>query len=358
MKKYHILTYGCQMNKSDSERIAAVLEKANYKQSPALNKADLVVLNVCSVRQSAVDRVYAKITRLRQCYGGQRKIILTGCVLKTDKEKFSELVDYILNIKDLAKWPEILQGSDPCKSLQGSDPCKFGRCQTSLSYLKVKPQYQTFPIAYVPISFGCNNFCSYCVVPYTRGKEIHRSPTEIIKEIKSLVGKKYKQFILLGENVNSYPQFTDLLKKITALEGGFAVSFLAANPKNFTDELINEIACNPKLEKYLHLPLQSGDNEILKKMRRPYTSQEYLRLVEKIKKKIPDVKIATDIIVGFPGETKKQFQNTVNLIKNVDPFKVYIAKYSPRAGTAAFYLKDNVPTEEKKKREKVLRNLL
>ncbi|PIU15874.1 hypothetical protein COT20_01220, partial [bacterium (Candidatus Gribaldobacteria) CG08_land_8_20_14_0_20_39_15] len=118
------------------------------------------------------------MTRLRQCYGGQRKIILTGCVLKTDKEKFSELVDYILNIKDLASWPEILQGSDPCKSLQGSDPCKFRGCQTSLLYLKIKPQYKTFPIAYVPISFGCNNFCSYCCVPFTRGKEIHRSPIE------------------------------------------------------------------------------------------------------------------------------------------------------------------------------------
>ncbi len=352
MKKYHILTYGCQMNRSDSERIAAVLEKAHYKQSPTINRADLIVVNMCSVRQKPVDKIKNQISRLRLRFGGQAKIkklkiILTGCVLKQDKEKLATMVDYILNIKDLAKWPKIIEATNARKF----------RGYRNLAYLKIQPQYKTFPIAYVPISFGCNNFCSYCVVPYTRGKEMHRPSAEIIKEIKSLVAKKYKRIILLGENVNSYPQFTHLLKKITAIHGDFTVNFLAANPNNFTDELINEVAQNPKLEKYLHLPLQSGDNEILKKMRRPYTSQEYLRLIKKIKNKIPDVKIATDIIVGFPGETKKAFENTVKVMQKAGFYQAFIAKYSPRPGTAAFYLKDNVPVKEKKLREKILRQI-
>ncbi|MFH0739550.1 MAG: MiaB/RimO family radical SAM methylthiotransferase [bacterium] len=353
--RYHIITLGCQMNKSDSERIASVLENAGYKKSPTPRGAGLVIINMCSVRQDAVKRVYNLIPNLRQS-----KIIVTGCVLKADKEKLTPMVDYILSIKDLTKWPRILRvlRGRPPKNLSKepgrSAPSRVG----SLAYLKTKPSYQTFPKAFVPISFGCNNFCSYCVVPYTRGQEMHRPEKEILDEIKQLAAKKYNHITILGENVNSYPNFVGLLQKITAIKGDFKMNFMAANPQNFSDELISEVAKNPKLEKYLHLPLQSGDNAILKKMKRPYTAGKYLKLIAKIKKQIPNVKIVTDIIVGFPGETKKAFNNTVNVFNKVGFYQAYIAKYSPRAGTAAFFLKDTVPPEEKSLREQILRKLL
>ena len=329
------------MNKSDSERIATILENTGFKKSPTPKGAVLIVINMCSVRQDAVKKVYNLIPNLKPS-----KIVITGCVLKTDKEKLIKMVDYILPIKNLSSWPKILNQQTKLK------PC------SSLKYLKIKPNYQTFPNAFVPISFGCNNFCSYCVVPYTRGREIHRSQKEILAEIKNLIAKKYNHITLLGENVNSYPNFVCLLQKITAIKGNFKVNFMAANPHNFTNELIEEVATNPKLEKYLHLPLQSGDSAILKKMKRPYTAGQYLKLVVKIKKQIPRVKIVTDIIVGFPGETEKQFQNTVNIMKKAQFYQAYIAKYSPRPGTAAFYMKDAVSAQEKQHREQTLRKIL
>ncbi len=357
--RYHIITLGCQMNKSDSERIATVLENAGYKKSPTPKRASLVVINMCSVRQDAVKRVYNLIPNLKPS-----KIIITGCILKTDKEKLTPLVDHILSIKNLTKWPKII-GSKPRRGPTSSQTEPRALWEVgpllaepdSLSYLKTKPNYKTFPKAFVPISFGCNNFCSYCVVPYTRGREMHRPEKEILDEIKELVAKKYSHITLLGENVNSYPNFVKLLQKITAINGNFKVNFMAANPHNFNDELINEVAKNPKLEEYLHLPLQSGDSTILKKMKRPYTAGQYLKLIAKIKKQIPYVKIVTDIIVGFPGETEKQFQNTVEIMKKTQFYQAYIAKYSPRPGTAAFYLKDNVPPEEKIRRDQLLRKL-
>ena len=354
--KYRIITLGCQMNKSDSERIASVLENAGYKKSLTPEKADLVVINFCSVRQTAVDKAIREIQKLKsksQNCKSKVKIIATGCILKTDKEKLAPMVDYILSIKNLDTWPRTLRVRNPIfrEPQNRISP-------TSLNYLKTKPNYKTFPKAFVPISFGCNNFCSYCVVPYTRGREMHRPEKEIIDEIKKLIAKKYNHITLLGENVNSYPNFVGLLQKITAIKGNFKINFMAANPRNFSDELIAEIAKNPKLEKYLHLPLQSGDNAILKKMKRPYTAGQYLKLIAKIKKQIPGVKIVTDIIVGFPGETKKAFQNTINVFNKVGFYQAYIAKYSPRPGTAAFFIKDNVPAEEKSRREQILRKIL
>jgi len=338
--KYFIKTFGCQMNKSDSERIAAVLENIGYRSS-SWQKADCIIINMCSVRQEAVRKAYNLIPNFKK-----KKVIITGCVLKNDQKKLLGMADYILPIKDLNNWPKILEEKIKNK------PC------SSLRYLKIKPCYQTFPRAFVPISFGCNQYCAYCVVPYTRGREVHRDKKEILGEIKWLIGKKYNHITLLGENVNVYPKFVDLLQKITAIQGDFTVNFMAANPNHFSELLIKEIAQNPKLEKYLHLPLQSGDDAILKKMKRPYTREQYLKLIHKIKKQIPNVKIVTDIIVGFPGETKKAFERTVQIVKRVGFYQIYIAKYSPRPGTAAFALKDNVPSEEKKRREQTILRFL
>jgi len=354
--KYRIITYGCQMNKSDSERIATVLENIGYQPASNVNEADLIVVNMCSVRQSAVDRVFGlsqKFSKLK-IKNKKLKIILTGCILREDRKKFRNGFDLILNIKDLPNWPKIIKRKRNAL-IQRSQNYR-------VNYFCIQPKYQSNFSAFIPISNGCNNFCSYCVVPYTRGCEKSRGAKEIIQEVKSLIKKGYKEIILLGQNVNSYKDkkinFPNLLKKINGLKGDFRLNFLTSHPKDMSDELINTIASCQKIIKEIHLPVQSGDNQILKKMNRHYTVAQYRNLVKKIRQKISGVKISTDIIVGFPGETKKQFQNTVNLCKEIKFDKAYIAKYSPRPGTAAFRLKDNIPAQEKKRRWKILENLI
>jgi len=323
--KYWIITYGCQMNKSDSERIASILKKQGYLPALKEAEADLILINVCSVRQSAVNRVYAKVNK----YFKKKKIILTGCVLKEDKNKLKNKVSEFWH-------PDY--------------------------YFECLPIHQSKFQAFLPIMTGCNNFCAYCVVPYTRGREKSRPAKEIIREIKSLVKKDYKEVILLGQNVNSYKDknvnFPKLLKKINNIKGNFKINFITSHPKDMSDELIETMAKCQKLIKEIHLPVQSGDNEILKKMNRHYTASHYKKLIKKIKQKIPGIKISTDIIVGFPGETKKQFQNTVKLAKEIKFEKAYVSKYSPRPGTLAFKLKDNVSPQDKKTRWQILEKLI
>ena len=338
--KYWIITFGCQMNKSDSERIAAVLEKSGYKKASDINGADLIVVNMCSVRQSAVDRVYGKIKNFAKLktYNLKLKTVLTGCVLKKDKNKFSKIFDQVLDIKDFAKWVN------------------------ADNYLKIEPEYSTNFSANIPIMTGCNNFCAYCVVPYVRGKEISRPAKEIICEIKNLIKRDCKEIWLLGQNVNSYKNkktnFPKLLKMVNNIPGDFWIRFTSSHPKDFSEELIETMAKSKKVAQYLNLPVQSGDNQILKKMNRNYKVADYKKLVGKIRKKMPNINLSTDVIVGFPGETKKQFENTAKLFKEIKYDIAYISKYSSRPGTAATKLKDNVSLKEKKRREKILREIL
>lgn len=325
--KYFLVTFGCQMNKADSEKITAVLENKGYKVGSKIDEADLVVVNMCSVRQSAVNRVYGVLEKLKN-QKSKAKTILTGCILKKDKKKFAKLFNEIINIKDLTK--------------------------------KIKSKYSNNFSASIPIMTGCNNFCSYCVVPYTRGREISRPSEEIICEVKNLVKRGFKEIWLLGQNVNSYSDipFSELLRKINSISGKFWIRFTSPHPKDFSDDLIKAMTECKKVAKYLNLPVQSGDDKILKKMNRPYTVKQYKSLVKKIRKKIPDINLSTDVIVGFPGETKKQFENTVKLFKEIKYDIAYISKYSHRSGTTAAKLKDNVSQKEKKRREKVLTEIL
>ncbi len=332
--RYFIITYGCQMNKADSERIATALEKKGYKPALNINKADLVVANMCSIRQPAVDRIYGLITKFQELKKKNKKLktILTGCVLKGDKRKFRKGFDLIVPKEN---------------------------------YLNNPPKRQKGNIAHVPISNGCNNHCTYCVVPFTRGPLVCYSHKEILKEAKQALKKGFREIWLLGQNVNDYTSpsdssvdFAKLLERVSKIPGNFSIRFISPNPKNFSDELIDVIANSPKIVKYLNIPVQSGDNKILKAMNRPYTIERYKELVKKIKKKIPNVNLSTDVIVGFPGETKKQFENTVKLFKEIKFNIAYISKYSPRPGTAAFKMKNNVPWEEKKRRERCLKKLL
>ncbi len=314
------------MNKADSERLAAKLEKENKKPAPKIERADLAVINVCSVRQSAIDRVKSKIKQIRKT-NPRTKIILTGCILDQDKKKFKKQVDQI--------WP--------------------------IADLKCQPKRKIEKQAYLPIMNGCDNFCSYCAVPYTRGRETSQPAQAIIKQAKDLIKNNYQEIILLGQNVNSYQSgrinFPQLLKKIAGLKGNFQVSFLTSHPKDMSDELIQTIAQSDKISKSIHLPLQSGDNQILKKMNRGYRAGDYQKLIKKIRKAIPRAKISTDLIVGFPGETKKQFQNTLNLVKKIGFAEAFVAAYSPRSGTAAAKFNDDVPSQEKKRRKRILLNL-
>ena len=314
------------MNKSDSERIAAILERKKFKPAKNAKTADLIVINACSVRQRAMDRVFAKVEQFKN-----KKIILAGCVLPADKKKLEGRVEF---------WnPNGYFGG-----IASSRQSKFS--------------------AFVPIMTGCNNFCSYCVVPYTRGREKSRSAKEILKEMSDLIKKGYKEIILLGQNVNSFKSgktdFPKLLKNLNEIPGNFWLSFLTSHPKDMSDELIETIACSKKIVPRVHLPAQSGSDKILKKMNRRYTAVHYKNLIKKIRtafKKYrpnsPAVKISTDIIVGFPGETKKQFQNTFNFCKKINFSKAYIAQYSPRPGTLAFKMKDDVPRQEKERRWKI-----
>jgi tRNA-2-methylthio-N6-dimethylallyladenosine synthase len=347
MRTYFIKTFGCQANEADSEKLAALFEKKGYKLVKKIEGADVVIINTCSVRESAENRVFGLINNLRKLEIGKSKleIILTGCMVgsaRGERRRYS-----------LAQLKKRLPQVDEFKTIEeliGSE--------------KVIPKRQKKTSAFVPITEGCNHFCSYCVVPYARGKEISRPFEEIVCEVEELAKRGYKEITLIGQNVNSYGKglkskktFASLLRRLHQIEEIKKISFITSNPWDLTDEIIDAMSL-PKIDRYLHLPVQSGDDRVLKKMNRPYTALQYLKLVKKIRKKIPEIKIGTDIIVGFPGETKKAFEKTVRLCQKVGFVKAYIAKYSPRPGTTAFKLKDKVLPEEKKRRWQVLERLI
>ncbi len=353
--KYYIAVFGCQVNFSDAERVSAILESQKYKETSNIAEADLILIVMCSVRQSAVDRVFGLVEKIRELKTTNYKLqtILTGCILKKDKKTFSDLFNYVLPISELI-------------NLKRAN--KFFRGESAPSE-RLSPQKKLYwrakEKAYLPISNGCNNFCSYCVVPYTRGRLVCRDHKRILDEAKELVKNGFRELWLLGQNVNDYSSpsdksvgFAELLKMVNNLPENFKIFFMSPNPKNFSDKLITTMKNCQKFSRYINLPVQSGDNEILKKMNRPYTAQQYVVLVKKIRKAIPDINLSTDVIVGFPGETKKQFENTAKLFEKVKFNIAYISKYSPRWGTLASKMKDDVPWAEKKRREKILMDLI
>jgi len=367
MPSVFIKTFGCQANKSDSERILGDYLARGYVETAKWREADEIVLNTCSVRQSAEDRVRGFLLNLSKYVteSGENKpkVILTGCMLHFKEKELKELlpeVDEILPLSEV-----------------GFNQKAIRKDKTS---------------AWVPISTGCNSFCTYCIVPFSRGREKSRPMPEIINEVKKLAEEGYTTINLLGQNVNSYglektgitlrklylnkdnfnaasipvnstqyekpkdtPPFVILLREISKIKGIEKITFFTSNPWDFWDELIDEIANNPKIDRFIHLPVQSGSNRILKLMNRGYTREAYLTLIEKIKAKVPDVVFGTDIIVGFPGEADQDFQDTVDLVKKVG-FKIaFVARYSPRPGTASYKLySDDVPAKIKKERWEIL----
>jgi tRNA-2-methylthio-N6-dimethylallyladenosine synthase len=371
-KTYYIKTFGCQMNESDSERIAGFLELQKMKPAKKIEQADIFILNTCGVRQMAEDRAYGQIHNIhvaRNMKPETKKpiIILTGCLAnrKDVQRRLKDKVDLFCEIKDFQK--EMRKKFNSYFLIHTSS-------EKNCSYLNIKSKYTNAHSAYVPIMTGCNNFCSYCVVPYARGKEVSRPFEDIFKEIENLAKNNYKEITLLGQNVNSYQwtsnvhyghyghsmstTFPKLLQSIAESFPKIKFRFLTSHPKDFSEDLMEVIAKNKNISREIHLPIQAGSNKILRAMNRPYTQKHYLDLIKKARKIIPGVSFTTDVIVGFPGETEKDFQESVKVFKIVKYNEAYINKYSPRPGTVAWKLNDSISWEEKKRREKVLRKFI
>lgn len=350
--KYFLQIYGCQMNQADAARVGAVLEKQGYERCAEESEADLAVFVACAVRESAVNRLYGngkKFKRYRR-NNPRFRAVLTGCVVKEDRAKLEKIFDVIIDIKQIGELPKKLGLPDSVREEAGD-------------YFQIRPKQENPFTAYVPIMTGCNNYCSYCIVPYTRGREYSRPVAEVLAEVRALAQTGCKEIILLGQNVNSYrpdeaTDFPALLKKIDALAGDFWIRFLTSHPKDMSKGLIETVANCAKGTNHIHLALQSGSDEVLTRMNRRYTAERFLELVEMIRENIPDVMLTTDIIVGFPGETEAQFQETAEIMRKAHFDIAYINKYSPRRGTVSFAMADDVSPEEKKRRENELNRVL
>ncbi len=364
---YFFQVFGCQMNQSDAERIAGLFESLGMEETLTPEKSDIFVTVMCSVRQMATDRVFGLEQKIKSAKKKNKKFtaILTGCVVESDKPRFAEIFDRILDIKTLNDWPKILNLR---ASLRGSDPRKTDSRKND--YFCAPPKRGSKFSALIPISKGCDNYCSYCVVPYTRGPLASRPAKDILAEIKSAVKNGAKEIWLLGQNVNNYHYkdigFAELLRATNDVEGDFWIRFTSPHPKDFDDSAVLAMAKCSKVTPYLNLPVQSGDNRVLKAMKRPYTAARYKALVKKIRaafKKYRDglekeVAISTDVIVGFCGETENQFKNTAKLFQETKYDMAYISRYSKRPGTAAAAMADDVSGQEKKRRENILNDIV
>ncbi len=338
MSHYYIWTIGCQMNKAESERLESLFQHLGYQPTAIAGEADLIVLNSCVVRQHAEDRIVNKINALRALKRSSRPPILavTGCLVDSDTARLKQRFPHIDHFFKPGEYPGWLAKDEPFPML---------------------PQ-QPSPSTYVPIIQGCNNFCSYCVVPYRRGREKSRPVSEIVSEVKELAQHGVKEVVLLGQNVDSYghdlpdkPDLAHLLYELNDINGIARIRFLTNHPKDMGDRLIEAIAKLDKVCQQINLPVQAGDDEILKVMGRGYTVESYRQLVARIRSQVPAIALSTDIIVGFPSENQEQFQATVDLLRELRFDSVHIAAYSPRPDTiAARNLEDNVPPSVKKER--------
>ncbi|NCN58877.1 tRNA (N6-isopentenyl adenosine(37)-C2)-methylthiotransferase MiaB [Candidatus Roizmanbacteria bacterium CG22_combo_CG10-13_8_21_14_all_38_20] len=373
MTKYHIHTFGCQQNEADSERIASQLKSRGMVQAKDIKQADHIIINTCMIRESAENRVYGLVHNLyeEKQKGRKLKVVITGCMVgMAVRDKTGEFLETI---------KRRMPGADEFLPIE----------EVGFDHDPIRTNAKH---GWVPISNGCNNFCTFCVVPYTRGREISRPFDDILNEVKRLAKSGYDQITLLGMNVNSYGAdivkseeviiggrkvspvmvkhlgrqriptlFPYLLEEVCKVKGIKKVDFVSSNPWDFSDALIDVIAKNPKISRLIHLPVQAGNDELLQKMNRWYTKEEYINLIAKIRSKVKGVEFSTDIIVGFCGETKKQFEDTLDLVKKVGFVKAYISRYSDRPLTAAHTsvsYKDTVLNAEKKRRWLVLENLI
>ena len=352
-------TYGCQQNEADSERIRGMLQECGYRMSDTEEGADCIVINTCAIREHAETRVYGNVGALvhtKNRHPGQ-KIFLCGCMMGqpavVDKIKHSyHHVDGVFNPHQLWRVPELL------KFVLTKNKRIFAAEDSAGNIAEGIPVVRSSGLkAWVSIMYGCNNFCSYCIVPYVRGRERSRQPEEILEEVKSLIAAGYKDITLLGQNVNSYGKdldcgvdFADLMARIAELPGEFWLRFMTSHPKDASKKLFDTIAGHDKICNQFHLPFQSGNDRVLKTMNRHYNRAQYLELVDYGRKVMPDLVLTSDVIVGFPGETEEEFEDTISLIERVRYDALFTFIFSPRGGTPAAKMEDPTPKEEKNRR--------
>ena len=355
--KYFIVTYGCQMNVHESEKLAAICEKMGYTLADKRENADLIVFNTCAIREGAEDRVFGNVGALKKLKKQNPNLIVAVCGCMTQKQTTANyimntfpFVDIVIGTFNLPNFEHYVNAVKTGRQLELLDE---GDIDETVPYKRTSGDN-----AWVNIMQGCNNFCTYCIVPYVKGREKSRSEENILKEIKQILSEgKYKKITLLGQNVNSYGKdlvpsvsFAKLLKDICALDGDFKLWFMTSHPKDLTEDVIDVIASEDKILKDIHLPAQSGNNRILNLMNRKYTREKYLDIIHKIRAKIPNARITSDFIVGFPTETEEEFQDTMSLVNEVKYDSIFAFMYSPREGTVASKMEGQVPQEIKQKR--------
>lgn len=357
-KTYYTLTYGCQMNESDTERINGQLEELGYKPASYMEEADVVILNTCSIRQNAEEKVYGKIGEIKKMKQKNPEVLLgiAGCMAQENKENLIErmpIIDFVIGPYHIHDLKDILtHARERCHVV------KTERNPHSVKdYSELKAVRKSHIFAWVPIIQGCNKFCTYCIVPYVRGRELSRSVADITAEISELAHQGYKEITLLGQNVNSYgldfrdgTDFGVLIQAIDKIDGIERVRYMTSHPRDMTYSMVDAMAASPKVVKHMHLPVQHGSDTMLRRMNRGYTREHFLKLVDYVREKIPDIAITTDLITGFPGETEAMHQETLSLLKEVRFDSAYTFMYSPRQGTPAARMEDQVSQDVKHRR--------
>jgi len=357
-KYFYITTYGCQMNVHESEKIAGILSELGFEPCNDINDSDIAVFNTCCIRENAENHAYGNIGMLKKLKEKNKNLIIAvgGCLTqqmgKADvlHKKFP-YVDIIFGTHNLGNLKQlILKKQNQKKAVIEIEDSEGKICENE------RPLRTSYPNAWLNITYGCNNFCSYCIVPYVRGRERSRRSEDIIKEAEELVTSGYKEITLLGQNVNSFANGTDdisfpeLLNRIAAIDGKFRLRFMTSHPKDFSEELAKAIAASDKICKAVHLPVQSGSNAVLKAMNRKYTAEDYLKKVEILRRYVPDCAITTDLIVGFPNETDEDFEDTLKLVKQVGFASAFTFVYSRREGTVAANMDGQIPEDVSKSR--------
>lgn len=363
---YHIVTYGCQMNVHESEKIANVLEELNYQPTENREDADIIVFNTCAIREGAENRAFGNIGALKQQKKRNKNLIIVVCGCMTQQKDVQEKIFKTFPFVDIVIGTHNLYNLKTLISRKITDRKRIKEYQESGElHEELIAKRTSGDNAWVNIMYGCNNFCTYCIVPYVRGREISRKKSDILNEIKDIIAtNSYKTITLLGQNVNSYGNddktqgtFSELLQDICNLDGDFKLTFMTSHPKDLSDEVIDVMSKNDKILKELHLPVQSGSNKILKAMNRNYTIEHYLDIVKKLRDKMPNIRLTTDIIVGFPGEIEEDFNQTCELVKKVRYDGIFAFMYSKRSGTVAEKLPNQIDEDTKHNRVNYLLDL-
>lgn len=358
-KKYYTITYGCQMNESDTERINGQLEELGYRPAEEMEDADIVIMNTCSVRQNAEEKVYGKIGEIKKLKDKNPDMLLgiAGCMAQENKGKLIErmpIIDFVIGPYHIHDLKDIVSK----ENARSGHVVKTERNPHSVEdYSELKSVRKSKIFAWVPIMQGCNKFCTYCIVPYVRGREISRTIDDISNEIQTLADEGYKEVTLLGQNVNSYgldfrngTDFGDLIRAIDKIDDIERVRYMTSHPRDMTFEMIDAMAESSKVVRHMHLPVQHGSNEMLKKMNRGYTIEHFKELLSYVRSKMPDIVVTTDLITGFPGETEEMHQETLALLKEVRFDSAYTFIYSPRTGTPAARMEDQIDSDTKHRR--------